>query len=57
MSDTRLHVHEWMDPLPATQLNALAASREYFEKCCEVLSFEQVVAECGFTLEQIRSSK
>lgn len=36
---------------------AVAASREYFRLGGEGLSFEQVVAECGFTMDQIRGSK
>ena len=36
---------------------AVAASREYFRQGGEGLSFEQVVAECGFTMDQIRGSK
>ena len=36
---------------------AVAASREYFLQGGEGLSFEQVVAECGFTMDQIRGSK
>jgi hypothetical protein len=36
---------------------AIVASREYFRKGGEGVSFEQVVAECGFNMDQIRSSK
>jgi hypothetical protein len=36
---------------------AIAASREYFRNGGEGIPFEQVVAECGFTMEQIRSHK
>ena len=36
---------------------AVAASREYFRQGGKGLSFEQVVAECGFTMDQIRGSK
>ncbi len=34
---------------------AVAASREYFRQGGEGVHFEQVVAECGFTMEQIRT--
>ena len=82
MSDTRQHVHELIDQLPPTQLNAVAglleamvhheedddelteedrravaASREYFQKGGEGLSFEQVVADLGFTMDQVRGHK
>ncbi len=36
---------------------AVAASREYFRTGGDGLSFEQAVAESGFTMEQIRNSK
>ena len=36
---------------------AVAASREYFRQGGEGLSFEQVVAECGFRMDQILGSK
>jgi hypothetical protein len=36
---------------------AVSASREYFRKGGKGVPFEQVVAECGFTMDQIRSSK
>jgi hypothetical protein len=36
---------------------AVAASREYFRKGGEGVPFEQVVADCGFTMDQIRNSK
>jgi hypothetical protein len=35
---------------------AVAASREYFRQGGEGLSFEEVVADCGFTMEQIRAN-
>lgn len=35
---------------------AVAASREYFQQGGEGLSFEQVVAECGFTMDEVRDS-
>jgi len=36
---------------------ALHASREYFRNGGEGIPFEQVVAECGFTMEQVRGVK
>jgi hypothetical protein len=36
---------------------AVAASREYFEKGGEGLSFEQVVAHLGFAMDQVRGNK
>jgi len=36
---------------------AVAASREYFRQGGQGIPFEQVVAECGFTMAQIRGAK
>ena len=36
---------------------AVAASRDYFEKGGEGISFEQVVADLGFTMDQVRGGK
>jgi len=36
---------------------ALRASREYFQKGGQGIPFEQVVADLGFTMEQIRGAK
>jgi hypothetical protein len=36
---------------------AVAASREYFRQGGQGIPFEQVVAECGFTMERIRGAK
>lgn len=36
---------------------AVAASRDYFERGGEGISFEQVVADLGFTMDQVRGSK
>jgi hypothetical protein len=35
----------------------VAASREYFERGGEGISFEQVVADLGFTMDQVRGGK
>ena len=46
------------DALTEEDRQAIAASREYFRQNPQGgVSFEQVVAECGFTMEQIRSYK
>jgi hypothetical protein len=37
------------------EAEAVRRSREYFRQGGEGIPFEQVVAECGFTMEQIRS--
>jgi len=50
-------VHEDDDELTEEDRRAVAASREYFRKGAEGVPFEQVVAECGFTMDQIRGSK
>ena len=36
---------------------AVAASRDYFERGGEGISFDQVVADLGFTMDQVRSGK
>jgi hypothetical protein len=36
---------------------AIAASREYFRQGGQGISFEQVAADCGFTMEQIRGAQ
>ena len=36
---------------------AIAASRDYFEKGGQGISFEQVVADLGFTVDQVRGNK
>ena len=45
------------DDLTEEDRRAVAASREYFRKGGEGISFEQVVADCGFTMEQIRGAQ
>jgi len=49
-------IHEEDDEEPAPEdRRAIAASREYFRQNPEGgVAFEQVVAECGFTLDQVR---
>jgi hypothetical protein len=42
------------DELTAEDRRAIIASREYFQRGGEGIPFEQVVAECGLTMDQIR---
>ena len=49
--------HDEDDELTEEDRRAVAASREYFRKGGEGVSFEQVAAECGFTLEQVRGDQ
>ena len=43
------------DELTEEERRAVAASREYFRKGGEGVPFEQMVAECGFTMDQVRN--
>jgi hypothetical protein len=43
------------DSLTDDDRRAVAASREYFRDGGEGVPFEQVVAECGFTMSQVRN--
>ena len=46
------------EELAAEDRRAIAASRDYFRQNPEGgIPFEQVVEECGFTMDQIRGSK
>jgi len=46
------------DSLTEEDRQAVAASREYFRQNPEGgVPFEQVVAECGFTMEQVRGDQ
>jgi len=46
------------EPLTEEDRRAVAASREYFRQNPEGgVSFEQVVADLGFTMDQIRGNK
>ena len=45
------------DELTDEDRRAVAASRDYFEKGGEGVSFEQVVADLGFTMDQVRGGK
>lgn len=50
-------IHDDDDELTEEDRRAVAASREHFRQGGEGVSFEEVVAECGFTMDQIRGSK
>ncbi len=46
------------EPLTEEDRRAVAASREYFRRNPEGgISLDQVAAECGFTMDQIRDHK
>ena len=46
------------EPLTEEDRRAVAASREYFSRNPEGgVSLDQVAAECGLTMDQIRNSK
>jgi hypothetical protein len=45
------------DELTEEDRRAVAASREYFRRGGEGVPFEQVVAECGLTMDQILHSE
>jgi hypothetical protein len=42
------------DELTEGDRRAITASREYFRQGGDGISFEQVVADCGLTMDQIR---
>ncbi len=48
-------IHDNDEEMTEEDRRAIAASREYFRKGGKGVPFEQVVAECGFTMEQIGS--
>jgi hypothetical protein len=43
-------IHDEDDALTEEDLRAVATSREYFRQGGEGVPFEQVVADCGFTI-------
>ncbi len=45
------------EPLTAEDRRAVAASREWFEKNPQGIPFEQVVAECSLTMDDIKVGK
>ena len=50
-------IREDGDEVTEQDRQAIAASLEYFRKGGEGVPFEQVVADLGFTMDQIRSHK
>lgn len=50
-------IHDEDDELTDEDRRAVAASREYFKKGGAGVPFERVVAELGFTLDQVRGHK
>ncbi|HSP70427.1 MAG TPA: hypothetical protein VLN48_22030 [Bryobacteraceae bacterium] len=50
-------VHEDDDKLTDEDRRAVAASREYFHKGGAGIPFEQLVADLGLTMDQIRNHK
>jgi hypothetical protein len=50
-------VHPDDEPLTEEDRRAVAASREWFENNPEGISFEQVVADCGLAMEDIKNHK
>ncbi len=50
-------IHEDDDELSEEDRQAVTASREYFQKGGEGIPFEQVVADLGFTMDQVRGHK
>jgi hypothetical protein len=50
-------IHNDAEELTDEDRRAIAASLDYFENGGEGISFEQVVADLGFTLDQVRGHK
>ena len=55
--EAMVHDDDEDEGLTEEDRRALLASDEYFRNGGQSVSFEQVVAECGFTMEQIRGAK
>ena len=52
--EVMVHDEEDEEELSEEDRRALRASDEYFRKGGQGIPFEQVVAECGFTMDQIQ---
>jgi len=50
-------LHEGEDELTEEDRRAVRLSREYFRQGGEGLSFEQVIAQLGFTMDQVLGQK
>lgn len=55
--EVMVHDEDDEEELSQEDRRAIAASREYFRQGGQGISFEQVVADCGFTMEQIRGAQ
>jgi hypothetical protein len=55
--EVMVHDEDDEEELSEEDRRAIAASREYFRQGGQGISLEQVVADCGFTLEQIRGAQ
>ena len=55
--EVMVHDEDNEEELSEEDRRAIAASREYFRQGGQGISFEQVVADCGFTMEQIRGAQ
>lgn len=50
-------VHDGEDELTDHDIAAVEASREYFRQGGKGLTFEEMVAECGFTMDEVRRTR
>jgi hypothetical protein len=55
--EVMVHDEDDEEELSEEDRRSIAASREYFRQGGQGVSFEQVVADCGFTMEQIRGAQ
>ncbi len=55
--EVMVHDEDDEEELSQEDRSAIAASREYFRQGGQGVSFEQVAADCGFSMEQIRSAQ
>ena len=55
--EVMVHDEDDEEELSEEDRRAIAASREYFRQGGQGVSFEQVVADCGVTMEQIRGAQ
>jgi hypothetical protein len=55
--EVMVHDEDDEEELSEEDRRAIAASCEYFRQGGQGISFEQVVADCGFTMEQIRGAQ
>ena len=50
-------IDEDEEELTGKDRSAISTSREYFRQGGQGLSFDQVVADCGFSMDQIRGTQ